>query len=163
MGKLQCNEFYYFAIYVLSLQLDEAKTDGDIDTLLDQPASMFIINHSGWSIVDPVTTGNKAVLLQHLIWDEVILRREGNIQAFKRGLGDLGLLQLVQRYPDLMKPLFVAQPDGQEVTALAFMGLVESLKPTEKEQLRAYDYFQDLVAYLGSKCFFLLQFLRIYN
>lgn len=33
------------------LQLDDAKTD-DIENLLDQPASMFIINQSRWSMLN---------------------------------------------------------------------------------------------------------------
>ena len=85
----------------LLLQLDEAKTIDEIDALVDQPASMFIINQSGWSIIEPVTMENKASLLQHLIWEEVILRREGNIQAFKQGLDCLKLLQLMQTWPCL--------------------------------------------------------------
>lgn len=121
------------------LQLDEASTKDEIDTLLDEPANMYILNHSGWSITEPVTMANKATLLQRLIWDEVILRREGNIQAFKRGLTYLKLLQLMQANPDLLKPLFVAK--SEEVTAEAFMGLVSTLRPQEVEQRQAFDYF----------------------
>ncbi len=51
-----CHE--YLSISTHPLQLDGAKTDDDIDTILDQPAGMFIINLSGWSVVEPVTTKN---------------------------------------------------------------------------------------------------------
>lgn len=136
-------------IFVLLLQLDKACTKDEIDALVDLPANMSIINHSGWSITEPVTIANKAVLLQQLIWEEVILRREGNIRAFKRGLGHLNLLQLMHTNPDLMKPLFVAK--SEEVTAEVFMGLVSSLRPQKIEQQRAFDYFRDFVFHLESK------------
>ncbi len=137
--------------YTLPLQLDKANTMDEVDALVDQPANMFIINQSRWSIIEPVTMENKASLLQHLIWEEVILRKEGNVQAFKRGLDCLMLLQLMQTWPDVLKPLFVAQPTMKEVTAEAFLGLVASLKPHDKDQQRAYDYFHDFVFHLESK------------
>lgn len=64
------------------MQLDDVKTSDEVDSVLDEPASMFIINQSSWSIVEPVTVANRAALLQHLMWEEVILRRESNIKAF---------------------------------------------------------------------------------
>lgn len=102
----------------------------EIDALVDLPA---IINPSGWNITEPVTIANKAALLQQLIWEEVILRREGNIQAFKRGLNHLKLLQFMQTNADLLKPLFVAK--CEEVTAEVFMGLVSSLRPRNSGHL----------------------------
>ena len=69
----------------VDMQLDDAKTNEEIDCVIDEPASMFIVNQSSWSIVEPVNMTNKAALLQHLIWEEVILRRESNIHAFMKG------------------------------------------------------------------------------
>ena len=140
-------------IRTLLLQLDEAKANDEVDALVDQPTSMFIINQSGWSVIEPVTMENKASLLQHLIWEEVILRREGNIQAFKRSLDCLQLLQLMQTWPDIiiLKPLFVSQPAMENVTAMAFLGLMASLKPHDEDQQRAYEYFHDFVVHLEGK------------
>ena len=55
---------------------------------------------------------NKAALLQHLMLEEVILRRECNIQlqAFMQGLGHLKLLELMQQYPELLMPSLVPEP-----------------------------------------------------
>ena len=53
---------------------------------------------------------NKAALLQHLMLEEVILRRECNIQAFMQGLGHFKLLELMQQYPVLLKPSLVPEP-----------------------------------------------------
>ena len=126
-----------------SIQLDDAKTDDDIDKILDQPASMLIINQSQWSIVEPVTTSNKSSLIQHLIWEEVIQRRDQNIQAFKRGPKQFKMVELIQKHPDMLKPLFVAQP-SQEITAGEFWSLVASLKPSAHEHQRAsaIEYFR---------------------
>lgn len=133
------------------MQLDDAKTSAEVDSVLDEPASMFIINQSSWSIVEPVTVANRAALLQHLMWEEVILRRESNIKAFMQGLSCLNLLELMQKHPELLKPLFVVEPDESELSVDAFLRLIGSLRPQEEAQQRAYDYFMELIIHLGSK------------
>lgn len=89
--------------------------------------------------------------MQQLIWEEVIQRRDQNIQAFKRGLSQLKLFELIQKHPDLLKPLFVAQPSQREITAEDFWGLVASLKPHEHQRARVFEYFREFVFYLGGK------------
>ena len=92
---------------------------------------------------------NKVALLQHLIWEEVILRRESNIHAFMKGLSHLKLLELMQKYPEILRPLFVADSAKSQVTTESFLKLMGSLRPREEKQQKAFDYFQDFIIYLG--------------
>lgn len=118
---------------------------------MDAPASLSILNRSAWSVVEPVTTVNKSSLLQHLILEEVIIRREENLRAFVRGLDYLGLANLLQAYPHLLKPVFTAQLNTPTLTPESFWSLVESLRPCEIPKQRAYDYFRSFVTYLGGE------------
>ena len=93
---------------------------------------------------------NKSYLLQKLIFEEVITRREGSSQAFRRGLNHLGLVPLLQSFPD-MKPLFVAQP--VKLTAERFLSLIVSLKPQEAKQRHVFDNFFAFVQHLEGEWF----------
>ena len=128
------------------MQLDEAKTNDEVDQITDTPTALFLLNQSSWSITEAVTMLNKSYLLQKLIFEEVITRREGSLQAFRRGLNHLGLVPLLQSFPDMMKPIFVAEP--VKLTAESFLSLIVSLKPQEAEQRHAFDFFCAFVQHL---------------
>ena len=70
---------------------------------------MMILNQSRWSIIHAVTKSNKDALLQQLILEEVIIRQEANLKAFRRGLDVLGITALLEEYPHLLKPLFIKE------------------------------------------------------
>ena len=53
-----------------------------IDTVVDKPSTMMIINGSRWSSIEPITKSNKGALLQQLLLEEVVIRRQANMQAF---------------------------------------------------------------------------------
>ena len=78
---------------------------------------LFLLNQSSWSVTEEVTMTNKSYLLQKLVFEEVITRREGSLKAFRHRLNHLGLVPLLQSFPDMMKPLFVVQPtDNRELS-----------------------------------------------
>ena len=53
------------------MQIDNAQTEKDIDSILDESENMSIINSSGWPVTQQITLANKTALLQGLIFDEV--------------------------------------------------------------------------------------------
>ena len=122
------------------------ETDDDIDCLCDAPSTLAIINNSSWSITEPVTMRNKSSLLQRLILEEVIIRREGNLQALRQGLDRLKIIDLIVAYPTLMKPLFVSMP--QLLSAERMWCLVSSLKPQDPMQQRAFGFFKGFLQYV---------------
>ena len=66
--------------------------------MLDVPGNLSILNNSRWGHTQAITVENKAALLQHLILEEVIVRREDNLKAFIIGLEQLGLRGLIKAY-----------------------------------------------------------------
>ena len=66
--------------------MDGANTEADIDEVLDNPSSMSIINSSGWDITVPINIQTKDRLIQGLIYEEVIGKRERQITALRKGL-----------------------------------------------------------------------------
>lgn len=120
-----------------------------MDELLDKPSSIMILNNSRWSVVEAIDKSNKDALLQQLIFEEVIVRREANIRAFKHGMSLLNVSSLLEDYPTLMRPLLVAEGPG--ITSQIFKSLIKSRRPDRLNQAAAYDMFLDFVEFIGGK------------
>ena len=95
-----------------------------MDEVIDQPTNLSIINSSGWSPIEPVTHANRYRLIQCLITEEVIMKREKNMNAFFKGLNSLKVGDLLVENPEY---LFVFKE--HVLTADTFLNLIESLKP----------------------------------
>ena len=117
--------------------------------MLDKPSCMMILNQSRWSIIHAVTKSNKDALLQQLIIEEVIIRQEANLKAFRCGLGVLGMTSMLEEYPHLLRPLFVEEE--HPLTASQFKNLIESERPSDPVQSRAYDMFMEFVTHIEGK------------
>ncbi len=104
-------------------------------------------------MVEPVTNENKFSLIQRLVEEEVIVKRERNLKAIRKGLEVLGFLDLVIKYPSLVKPYFVAE--SRALVPDEFFLLVDNLLYTEHEHKnRSLDFFKSFVSYLyGESCF----------
>lgn len=133
----------------MSLQFNKATTEDEIDAILDKPSCMMILNHSSWSILEAITKANKDVMLQQLILEEVIIRREANLKAFRRGMRVLEITDKLQEYSHLLRPLFVAEEHA--ITASQFKGWIESERPSDPEQGHAYDMFMEFVAHIEGR------------
>jgi hypothetical protein len=129
-------------------KLDKATDQEHIDDLLDDATNMAIVNNSRWSIVGAVNRSNKDALLQQLIEEEVIFRREHNLQSFREGLNVLGLVELIQRWPQLTMPLLVHT--DRPLTANMFKQLIKSQPPVydDKEKVQAFKYFLDFIDHI---------------
>ena len=85
--------------------------------------------------------------------EEVIIRREANLKAFRRGLSVLGITSIVEEYPDLLRPLFIEEE--HPLTASQFKSLIDSEQPSDPLQSRAYEMFMDFVTHIeGNHCYF---------
>ena len=107
----------------------------------------MILNQSRWSIVHAVTKSNKDALLQQLIMEEVIIRREANLKAFRRGLSVLGMTSMLEEYPHLLRPLSVEE-EHPPLTVSHFKSLIDSEWPSDPVQSRAYDMFMEFVTHI---------------
>ena len=73
-------------------QLDAAREDSDIDSILDKAENMAIINASNWSPVRAITIVSKVDLLQELVYSEVIDKRHHQLKSLRTGLDYLCLV-----------------------------------------------------------------------
>ena len=128
------------------MQLSDAADEEKIDQLLDKPSYSFILNNCGWSITEPVVPSNRFRFLQHLVYDEVITKRENNLKAFFRGLNSLQVGDLIKAHPDLTKSLFVVK--SSQLTYEKFLSFVSSPRPQDPSRARAFDFFSEFVIYL---------------
>jgi hypothetical protein len=89
----------------------------------------------------------KMELTQTLIIEEVIIKRDVNIRAFRKGLFVLGFLNLCRDYADLTKPLFVHCEE--DFTSETFMGLMAAVPPPDPavtpDTAKALDFFEKYV------------------
>ena len=115
---------------------------------MDKEESIAILNNSSWNVVEPITSHNKAVLIQRLIDEDVIVRRERNMKAFRRGLEALGFLKLPIKHTSLMKHFFVVE--HKALTPEEFLGLV-TCNPSMNPEKRAHDFFKEFVTYVHGK------------
>ena len=68
--------------------------------------SMALTNSSGWSYVKQVTVATKTELVQGLIFNEFVYKRDKQLRALRKGLG---LLKLLQMNPELKNLLVFKQ------------------------------------------------------
>ncbi len=128
---------------VFHIQMDRAESDEDIDLLLDILENMAVINASGWPPTKLIGMTNKSSLLQGLIFDELITKRQSQITAIRKGLASLGILRLCRTYPHLMKELFVYsfRPFG----AAELMALIAPPDTTTEQSRQAWEWFKQYV------------------
>ena len=110
---------------------------------------MMILNNSRWSIIEAIDKTNKDAFLQQLIMEEVVIRREANLKAFRRGMNMLGITSIIEKYPHLVRPLMIAEEHS--ITAAQFKCLIESERPSDSDQGQAYDMFMEFITHIEGK------------
>ena len=81
--------------------------------------------------------------------EEVIVRREVNLKALRRGLKVLEWSEVMESHPQLVQPLFVSGPETKNITAKQIRDAICSTRPTNNsDQAIAYDLFMELLTSL---------------
>ncbi len=106
---------------------------------------MEIVNRSRWSTTETIRRSNKTALLQHLIWEEVVARREDNMAAFRRGMSVLQMVELMHHNPVLTKPLLIAE-SSSVLTSKQLIDLISSSKPEQQDECQAYERFIEFIS-----------------
>ena len=103
--------------------MDDASSDEDIDILLNEPNYMSLVDSSRWSTTASINMNTKGALIQVLIMDEVIGKRQIQMENLRKGLTKFsGFFSLCQKYPEKCKSLFVYT--DQDVTYDVFLKLM---------------------------------------
>ena len=73
--------------FVKSLnECDTEKSINDLCDTADGPAFEQIINSSDWDPDEPVTSSNKAILVNMFLYEETVVRRGKKVEAIREGL-----------------------------------------------------------------------------
>lgn len=136
-------------------------TEAELDGLLDNPEFSALVNLSSWSLYEPINMANRHALLQQLVFEEVIIRREGNLKALRRGLGTLEWPVLLAKHTDLLKPFFVTG-ELKAITVEQVKNAISSPWPACPKQARAYDHFMDLISHFEG-VYYCMQSIGMYH
>ena len=91
------------------------KDNGSLRTIAMENCALFV--DSGYSrALYLVTTDDKIDMVQTVTLHHVLLRSLAEVDQFAKGLQELGVLDAIRKYPEVMKPFFTK--DGiQHLTA----------------------------------------------
>lgn len=103
-------------MYFLSLQLDSAESDDDVKMVLAIDEVLCLLAETGYrkpltSLTLSDTSSLKAVLVDY----HCMLKAKAAMDQFSDGLQRLKCHDLMQRFPNLLKPCFVSS--GKTITA----------------------------------------------
>lgn len=87
--------------------LKGAESDEDIFNLCGKPEYSERINASQWDICDPVNTENKNLLIQELIYDEVVRKRHEQLNALISGFRFCGFYDVMKKHRNIIDEVFV--------------------------------------------------------
>lgn len=89
----------------MSLQVDNASSEADIDTVMGNEFFSNALITAGW--LQPLTLANRHRAMQTIIVYDVLMKRKATLDQFIKGLETLGVHQLIKSSPELMKQHFV--------------------------------------------------------
>ncbi len=135
---------HYKTVIHIFVQIEEAQSNEEIGSIVDEPDNLAVLNASSWNVIDPVTMRNKHSFVQRLIDEEVIVKRERNLKAFRQGLQAMNFLSLVVKFPSLMQQFFVAAESFRPLSPDEFFKLAEVPCPENQSEDIAWLYFKDL-------------------
>ena len=93
-------------------ELSNINTNAELDYLFDVnaegPAYEQIVNSTQWPIDTKITLENIETLKAMIVWEELVIKREKQLNAIREGLSFIGVLPLIKTYPTLLSEYFVA-------------------------------------------------------
>jgi len=125
--------------------LQNCHSDDDIANLFNSseaPAYEQIIGLSEWDQNVAINTNNKSILIDILVYEEVITRRSGKIKAIKEGLSMLGVADYL--HLQVMKELFTGKP--AKVTAENLVRIIDWPVVTEPKKCQAITFFNSFIS-----------------
>ena len=109
------------SVITLIEKLECYKLKGDVDTLLCSDSSeadiyWTINNSSHWPKQNQISIANISILIQHLMYNEIILSRRNEREELIAGLMSVGFYQKLVLNVDIVKPLLCYDETVQILT-----------------------------------------------
>ena len=96
--------------FVKSLnECDTEKSINDLFDTADRPAFEQIINSSDWDADEPVTSSNKTILVNMLLYEETVVRRGKKVEAIREGLKATSFIRYIGK--DATKSFWGEKPE----------------------------------------------------
>jgi len=83
------------------------------------------------------------MLLQVLIFDEIVIKRLPLIEALRSGLKQLGIIDLCKQYPGQARDLFIYK--DVRIDAEKFISLMQMPRDMDAPKAQAYGWFQEYI------------------
>lgn len=122
-----------------------AASSEELQTLKNDGILQDLLVNAGW--LKDITADNKNLALQVLMVHFILIKRKEPIEQFCKGLKTLGVLDLMRKYPDMMRSYFVKDTSTQ-LTSADIIGLFRlphstfgsTNKSLEDSSTQAYGY-----------------------
>lgn len=131
--------------------IDKAKSNDEIQELLfaDDKKDVYwqLINSSHWPTAQPIKTENKNLMIQELVYNELVSSRRAEIAEFEAGLETLGFLKYAKLHPQYLKEILCYSSSLWKAFGIdEFKGIVVT-EPKSFSQRQAlewlYEYLED--------------------
>ena len=137
-------------LHLLLESLDNCKTDFDVQKLLhgeDANESFWqVINSSHLPKTQEINFQNRDLLIQELVYNELISSRPHEICELRVGLETLGFLSALRKSPQLLKALFCVEPRSNlqpKFGPTEFKDIITYANATNFAQNQSRSWFQE--------------------
>ena len=139
-------------LHLLLESLDNCKTDFDVQKLVygeDANESFWqVINWSRWPKTQEINFQNKDLLIQEVVYNELISSRLQEICELRVGLETLGFLSAIRESPQLLKALYCVEPRSivrPKFGPTEFKDIITYASATNFAQNQSKSWFLELV------------------
>ena len=131
--------------------IDNAKSNDDIQELLfagdKKDVCWQLINSSHWPTAQPIKMENKNLLIQELVYNELVSSRRAEIAEFEAGLETLGFLKYGKLHPQYVKEILCYSSSLRKAFGVDELKGIVVTEPKSFSQRQAlewlYDYLED--------------------
>ena len=103
---------------------------------------MALINSSNWPVTEAITCENKAVLIQDLVYAEIIDKRQTQLQHLRNGLNHFNVIELCKTNPEEFQFLFIHEE--APLTYEIMLNLISfDQKASEDKEMECISWLKD--------------------
>ena len=137
-------------LHDLVKELDLAETDADIKKLLfeseDKDVYWVLIGSCHWPIAESINIRNKNMLIQDLIYNEIVSSRREEIGEISKGLEALGFLEHAKKYPTFKKQILCYNEDLRREFTVEDLRENADVTPVTASQQQALDWLYEYLS-----------------
>lgn len=122
---------------------DEAALNGVLEGNPRSEAYWTVINSSHWPKEQAITMSNKDLLIQQIIFNELLSSRKHEIDEFREGLESIGILQLIQKHKKGSHVFLCSS--GSEFSTADLQELMKLSEPKNFSERQASEWLMEYI------------------